>query len=86
MRQPAVGIQRTGEPVHADAAAFEIEFLDALGDAVGPSPFARPDIADPILRALPAGDKVGICTMQVGSPSRGNTSTLNSALPPTGQR
>ena len=29
---------------------------------------------------------VGICTKQVGSPSRGKTRTLNSALPPTGQR
>ena len=54
MRQPAVGIERAGKAVHADAAALEFQLLDALGDAVGPGALARPDVADPILRAAPA--------------------------------
>src|SRR5258708_8089581 len=54
VRQPAVGIERAGQAVHADAAAFELEFLDALGDRVRPGALARADVADPGLSAAPA--------------------------------
>jgi hypothetical protein len=57
VRQPAVGIERTCQAIHADTAAFELQLLDALGDAVGPGALAWPDVAHPILRALPAGEK-----------------------------
>ena len=87
VRQPAVRIERAGEPVHADPAAVELELLDAAGDRIRPGLGARPHVARPSpARARQPSRKVGICTIEVGSPTAGNTSTLNSALPPIGQR
>ena len=54
VRQPAVRIERPGEPVHADPAAVELELLDAAGDRVRPGLGARADVAHPVLRRAPA--------------------------------
>ena len=54
VRQPAVRIERTGETVHSDLAALELQLLDAACNGIGPGLGARADVAHPILRRVPA--------------------------------
>jgi hypothetical protein len=51
---PAVGIERAGVAVHADATAVELQFLEPVGDGIRPGLGARPHVADPVLCGAPA--------------------------------
>ena len=87
VRQPAVRIERTGEAVHADAALGRAQVPSAARRPSRPGPPPRTHIAKPSPAPRASRQRRSASSHRMSArPCSGNTSTLNSALPPIGDR
>ena len=86
MRKPAVRIERPGKAVHADARLLSPNSSSRSATESAQVPRRARISETQSWAARQPSIKVGIMTKLVGSPFSGKTRTLNSALPPIGDK